>query len=70
MYANKTGKSNKAVYELSLNAGQQEALTSITRNGDFDAKKSMIASNQQGSFQAKPAYVLSFDNPAHARRAM
>jgi DNA-directed RNA polymerase sigma subunit (sigma70/sigma32) len=124
MYFNETGKSNEIGYELSLGAGQQQALMNLFSNGDTSAKHETIDHEQQlivnmtgryanrgvapfkrlkkrnlglinaletcevksgtgflthvtecmqqnhheDSFQSKPAYVLTFDNPAHERR--
>ena len=59
MHIDETKKSKETGYELSLSAEQQQAhmnLAIMNRNLPAD------------SCRAKPGYVLSFDNPAHARQ--
>lgn len=59
MHINETKKSNETGYGLSLGTEQQQAHTNLAiMNRDHPAE----------SCRAKPAYVLSFDNPAHARQ--
>lgn len=59
MHSNETKKSNGTGDELSLSAEQQQAHTNLAI---------MNRNLSTGSFRAKPAYVLTFDNPAYARK--
>jgi hypothetical protein len=66
MYVNETEKTNGTGYDSSLNTDQQHDLISLN---NF-AKQRMITHTHQDTLQKKSAYVLSFDNPAHARTRM
>lgn len=77
MYANETGKSIETGYELSFSTVQQRALTNLAMNDNFDTNQVHTPvhrarhhepNNPADAFQTKPAHVLTFDNPAHARR--
>jgi hypothetical protein len=66
MYVNETEKNNGTGCDSSLRADQQHDFISFN---NF-AKQRMITHTHQDTLQEKSAYVLSFDNPAHARTRM
>lgn len=77
MYANETVKSIKTRYELSLSTVQQQTLATLVMNYYFYTNQVHTSvhrarhheqNNPADAFQAKPAHVLTFDNPAHERR--